>query len=617
MKQLRLFLLACAMLGLAAYASAQVTPRSYTSYFFFGDSLTDMGNTFFVAGQPPPPYYNGRFSNGPTYAEYLVNGLQRSLTAPPSATTNLNFAFAGATATTAYMGPTTPAYLGQEVGMFQARGIAPKATDMFVVWAGANDVLNYLGSTATPSGDGANTAATAAVSAVASSVQTLATAGAKNFIVMTLPDISRTARFTTGSAAPAASLAQGAVYTYGKGIRTSLASIAASTGANITLVDTTALLNTIILNAGKFGFTDTTHDVIDILGAGGSVANPNSYIFWDGIHPTTAVHALFAAAMTEIMNPEFELGNAAVQSNAVSLGADVIADSLEARLTQVRGSTSRHPADGFVSYNYASGGLNSAGYRNAFDYSGSVITAGFDGKYCDTLTLGLAASAETFNAKVKPGAGSFTLNGHLVTAYAQWRPSTFFVEAYGSFGAVNLDKIIRVTSLGLPTSGSTTGNQRAFGVKAGADFQLGGAHISPFIGARYLAGRIDGYTETNVGGLNFSYRQHDIKPITAMAGIDGLWNLHLGEMPLTAGLSCVFQGSSNGGNQPFSGQLADTVTSTTTIQTDTSGGTALKLGARLSGTFSKRWSWTVGYTSDARSDGKTGSQAGVSLQTGF
>ncbi len=591
-------------------------PRTYSSYFFFGDSLTDMGNLYAVAQQPPPPYYNGRFSNGPTYAEYLVAGLQASVTAAPTVKANLNFAFAGATATSAYAGPTTPATLPQEISMFQARGITPGANDLFVVWAGANDVLNYLGGTATPSGAGANAAASASVTQVTGSVQTLAGLGAKNFIVMTLPDISQTARFVTGSGAPAASLAQGAVYTYGSGIKASLATVAGATGARITVVDTTALLSTIMKHATFFGFTDTTHDVVDILTAGGSVANPNSYVFWDGIHPTTAVHQLFAKALTEVINPEFVLGTAAAQSNALTLGGDLVADSVDQRLAQIRGSTTRHSADGFVSYNYASGGLNSAGYRDQFDSTGNVVTAGFDTQVGSATVLGLAASAELLNVKVKPGAASFNLNGQMVTAFAQWKPNPVFVEATVSYGAANVDKIQRITILGLPTSGQTTASQSAASLKAGAEFNLGGVHLTPFAGARIFQGTIQGYTEADVAGLNFAFNQHDAKATTVLGGVDAMWSLHLGDMPVSLGLSLVYQ-SSNGGHEAFTGQLADTYAPPTTIQTDTTGGNSLKAGARLSGAFSKRWNWTVGYVDDSRKDGRRGSQAGVSLQTGF
>src|SRR6266498_3238399 len=48
---------------------------SNRSLVVFGDSLSDNGNLFNLIGRPAPPYWNGHFSNGPTYAEQLARML--------------------------------------------------------------------------------------------------------------------------------------------------------------------------------------------------------------------------------------------------------------------------------------------------------------------------------------------------------------------------------------------------------------------------------------------------------------------------------------------------------------------------------------------------------------
>jgi hypothetical protein len=45
----------------------------------FGDSLSDNGNLFSLIGFPPPPAWEGRSSNGPTYAEQLAQLLHKRL----------------------------------------------------------------------------------------------------------------------------------------------------------------------------------------------------------------------------------------------------------------------------------------------------------------------------------------------------------------------------------------------------------------------------------------------------------------------------------------------------------------------------------------------------------
>jgi phospholipase/lecithinase/hemolysin len=45
----------------------------------FGDSLSDNGNLFDLIGFPQPPAWEGRFSNGPVYAEQLASFLHMRL----------------------------------------------------------------------------------------------------------------------------------------------------------------------------------------------------------------------------------------------------------------------------------------------------------------------------------------------------------------------------------------------------------------------------------------------------------------------------------------------------------------------------------------------------------
>src|SRR3954454_11101885 len=57
-------------------APAQAGP--YSALYSFGDSLSDTGNALIISStvpglqpQPVPPYFNGRFSNGPNWIDQL------------------------------------------------------------------------------------------------------------------------------------------------------------------------------------------------------------------------------------------------------------------------------------------------------------------------------------------------------------------------------------------------------------------------------------------------------------------------------------------------------------------------------------------------------------------
>src|ERR1700720_1020420 len=52
---------------LLALCLAATTGYSFTALYAFGDSLSDTGRN----PAPGPSYYNGRYSNGPLWVEYL------------------------------------------------------------------------------------------------------------------------------------------------------------------------------------------------------------------------------------------------------------------------------------------------------------------------------------------------------------------------------------------------------------------------------------------------------------------------------------------------------------------------------------------------------------------
>ena len=92
---------ACAAMSVtvgSAFATTYAEP--YTSYFAFGDSLTDDGK--FGPGGLAPPSFDGRFSNGLTYAEYIASDFEAQ------GKFTLNLALGGATA--GEVNTNTPSY---------------------------------------------------------------------------------------------------------------------------------------------------------------------------------------------------------------------------------------------------------------------------------------------------------------------------------------------------------------------------------------------------------------------------------------------------------------------------------------------------------------------------
>jgi thermolabile hemolysin len=160
------------------------TAAPFSSLFVFGDSLSDVGNisqaTF---GTTPGQYYsNGRFSNGPVYAESLATGLGLP-TLARSTTGGNDFAYGGAqtTGTGGFEGLFIRD-IDEQVTQFLSSRTA-NATSLFLIFAGANDLI------------GGQTNMTVPINSLANSINRLVTAGARQFLVFNLPPLGSTPRY--------------------------------------------------------------------------------------------------------------------------------------------------------------------------------------------------------------------------------------------------------------------------------------------------------------------------------------------------------------------------------------------------------------------------------------
>lgn len=277
--------------GMLAFLSLPMTAQAYSALYVFGDSLSDAGNVYIATGrqQPAAPYVNGQYSNGPTWVQDLAQSLGLGSVAA-SLAGGTDYAFGGSTTGYLAAGPTT---LTAQVGMFStAVGGVASSTALYAVWSGANDLFAILGSGAS------NAAAEAAGAALveANAIATLAGMGAKDFVVPLLPDLGETPDITAVTGASA--LATALTAAYNAALVSDIQSLVAGTSISVSLVDTFSLIDAAVANPSAYGFTNVTAPCYtgSYTGSGTVCATPDSYLFWDGVHPTAAGQAIVAAA---------------------------------------------------------------------------------------------------------------------------------------------------------------------------------------------------------------------------------------------------------------------------------------------------------------------------------
>ncbi len=276
----------------------------FSTVYAFGDSLSDAGNVSIGTLRALPVssiYSSGRFTNGNVWVQDLAQNLGLP-PVKPSLAGGTDFAYGGAETGGTAVHALNPTDLPGQLGQFVATAPKPSPTALYTVWAGSNDVLDIANTTETPTQQLASVQR--AVSNEVGFIGGLVAHGAKNLVVMDVPDLGKTpyemARPT--SDANSSVLAQ----TYNSELGTALQQVMASGTASIDYVNTFGLLDTAIANPAAYGFSNVTKPVwtgnltdahSGVLNATG--AAQGGYLFFDDLHPTAAGHALLASAVTQ------------------------------------------------------------------------------------------------------------------------------------------------------------------------------------------------------------------------------------------------------------------------------------------------------------------------------
>jgi phospholipase/lecithinase/hemolysin len=271
----KIFRSVLAVLSAFALSAAAAHADGYSAVIAYGDSLSDNGNLFAAVGLPTAPYFQGRVSNGPVTVEQLASMLNAPLA---------DFAWAGATTG---IGNGLDSGTQTSIGFLSLPGMLtelagyplPPApvipTALFFVWGGANDY----------EAAGSPTVAAANIITIA---KTLQAAGAKNIVVPNLPNLGLTPEFYGSADATQFSL------TFNQALLAGLP-------PGVFLFDTYSLLNGIVANPAAYGFSNVTQPCFN----GTTVcANPNQYLFWDDIHPTTYADSILASQIRGGITPE-------------------------------------------------------------------------------------------------------------------------------------------------------------------------------------------------------------------------------------------------------------------------------------------------------------------------
>lgn len=314
-------ILVLALAGIAVVPVAVRAQAQQQEVIVFGDSLSDPGNGFaFVKTNATPPDYSmnallipdapyarggHHLSNGDTWIEQLAPALGAIPSVMPafvgSRPDAMNFAVGTGRARTLAFNPG----LAFQIGAYlQKTGGAASGDALYVIQFGGNDIRDAL---ATGNPIAANQIVQAAAQSIAAGITALYSAGARRFLVWNAPDVGLTpaARIADllqpGTAVAATQLTQ-AFNAYLLGyLFLAPNPVAGLPGIQIVPFDAYTLIGSIVAAPWLFDLTNATDACVMPGTPPFTCQAPDEYLFWDGVHPTAAGHAIIARAVAALL----------------------------------------------------------------------------------------------------------------------------------------------------------------------------------------------------------------------------------------------------------------------------------------------------------------------------
>jgi len=500
-------------IALAAMPAMAQSP--YTKTVFIGDSLTDAGyfRPLLPAAVQP---VTGQFTTNPgwTWAQHVANYYGTNGAAHGNGQNGDNYAIGGARVgvdTSQVLAAGTPAIpvyslKTQTAQYLAANGGKADPNALYTVWGGANDLFAISAPSQAPAVIGA------AVTDQVGIVATLKGAGAEYIVVPTLPDIGLTPMSRAGGAA-----GMTAGTALAKAYNDALFGGLKAAGLQVIPVDTFHILQEIVANPAQYGFVNVTSPACTT--ASSLTCNPtsyatpnaaNSYVFADGVHPTTATHEMLGQYTLSIL--EAPRNQQILTHSAQTIG--------RSRADQVSWHVDGRPADGLSWWGNLRGDMQRYAHADLYDGMAPAGLFGVDWAR-DGMVVGGFAGYGRMDADFGNNKGDFTQSDTTLGLFAGWYGERAWVNGQLSYSWLDYD-VTRKLQLGPATrihKGSPEGSNLTAALNAGYEFGTeGGFRHGPVAAVIWQKVKLDGYTESNLSASALGYADQDVDSTVGRVG---------------------------------------------------------------------------------------------------
>ncbi|WP_252512808.1 autotransporter outer membrane beta-barrel domain-containing protein [Acinetobacter brisouii] len=505
----------------------QAQATSFNNVVILGDSLSDGGN-FSLANTSGTTQFRFTTNPGQTAAELVAEGV--GTTTSPSLLGGTNYAWGGSgVVNSLYSG--IPTLQQQLLQYLSSTGGTADANTLYQVWGGANDIFGLIqtsGITQAQLVTGTTTAATTELSLLSSLQQ----AGANYVMVYNLPNMGLTPSALEQGTTVAGYLTQlSQLYNYN--LSNGLDSLSSS-GLNIVPVNVYGLLSEVVANPAAYGFTNVTNEACGVgsksyqCGPAGSGAlytyaagTDQSYLFADGVHPTTATHRLLAqAVLAELAAPgqmsllsEVPLAITKAQYRTVK----------NEMLTDVNGGETRI----FFNLDYNHQKLKASDSSPQLSNNNVNFMVGSDTQITPNFSAGIAMSLNQQNGNFS-SQGNYKLFDVSGLGYGIYHQDNAYIGGFANAGSLHFTDIKRRLQLGTAER-TETADAQGYHVGGGLDggwwFNFNDLKTGPFVHLEWQTIKVNDFAEhgTDSTAMWFGEQQRDSFVTSAGWRLKGDW----------------------------------------------------------------------------------------------
>ncbi len=506
---------ALALALVAGTASAQ-----FTNTYIFGDSLSDSGN-WLSTGVIPAGTGKFTVNPGPVWSEIFAS--YHGHTAAPSTQGGTNYAWGGAQVTTLPMivgqplNPLQGAPIVTQVQQFLAKGPAdPNA--LYSLFGGPNEVSYQIGlllaGQTTPAG--VQQAVTQAGIALGTQAAVLKAAGANYIIVWGMPDLGKT---LDGQAS-----GQASTLTQLSGLfNTSLWSTLDASGVAAIRLNSAALLNEVLANPAAYGIANASTrscavpppNTIALCTTSTLVAgaDPKTWFWADGSHPTPAIHNLMAQYVESVIVAPQQMAVLGQQPLDVEKANW---RTLDGRMVSaINGKPSNGKLEAWAAYDYGNPDYSSYQSGNA---SVNTIAVGADMKVSDRMLMGLQFAYS--ESKADYGTLSSKLREPMGTVYFGYGEGPWYLGATLGLGSLDYstDRHINLGAGVRTESGDTGGWQAVYRLIGGYWFKYQNWVHGPTIKLTYQDLRVRQFSENGSNSTTMTFGQQNVDAFQSSVG---------------------------------------------------------------------------------------------------